>query len=249
MADFKASLLDHWKRVNEYSVACDKVLQGYHTPPPLQHFVVSAPLEDSSWSETAQRKIFDESPWLSECRFFESILFEPPDNPSGSLTQALFDSVKNAGYLTKIMDKTRRRRRAHRPNAPEQTASDREPARRLHEARKGGTSLGTTGACPYGPQLKPSRIEHRRAPASCRRSRSTGSRGAPPLREQWRAKAPPATVAGLPLEAARSNLGNPSPHRTGQPLQAKPRAALELTGKDGADLRPTVAATLRRVSV
>ena len=108
MDELKAALMMHSQKVSDYPVAWEAVRQGVRTPPPLPQFVVSAPFEDGSWSADsvpAQRNFYQDSPWLLECKLFESILFEPPDNPTGSLVQAIFDTAASAQSLAKLAER------------------------------------------------------------------------------------------------------------------------------------------------
>ena len=108
MEDLKVALQMHPQRVTDYPISWEAVRQGVRTPPPLPQFVVSAPLEDGSWtadSDKAQRKFYQDSPWLLDSKLFESILFEPPDNPNGSLVQALLDTVASTRSLAKLAER------------------------------------------------------------------------------------------------------------------------------------------------
>ena len=69
LEDFHAAVVIHPQRVSEYPISHEAIRKGVRTPPPLPHFVVSAPCEDGSWaadSAPAQQQIYQDSPWLMD---------------------------------------------------------------------------------------------------------------------------------------------------------------------------------------
>ena len=200
-------------------------------------------------AEQAQRQFYEESPWLLECKFFESILFEPPDNPSGSLIQAILDAVASARSLANLADK-------HADDAEliaQMLQGKEKIIASLHadfmRPHKEETPLAPLEPAPTPLNSSPAASSTGEFQPGAAAAKPQAPGGAPPQREQWRVKAPPPTLAGPPLAAARQHRSNQGPHRTGQPLQAKPRTALDFIDHAGVELRPTVAAALKRIGV
>ena len=74
----------HWRRVEVHSITTGHVREGSHIPPPLLQFVATAPAEGAPTSEAEQQQFLAVSPWRVDSELFESVFFEPPDDPTTS---------------------------------------------------------------------------------------------------------------------------------------------------------------------
>ena len=71
----------------------------------MPHFMVTAAIEGTTHSEEAQRKALDTTPWLVDARLFDTLLFDPPDDPLQPCIMSFKDTANSCRSLAELIVK------------------------------------------------------------------------------------------------------------------------------------------------